>query len=345
MVSGNAVSSRSEFTDAYFGMSEDDSGRTRYKTIEADVQKRGVDLVTSDFQRAFDELKLAIDASGQSLTQLRLGNQTARAPRYFQAIFLAFYKLVVRDAMRVNDRGKLVTRMRNSGQSITIAEGGAWVAEQRQASINAAAGIYADAFAKSTGVDPAAVHWISRFENLLSQSLTEQAAYDFKQGFLRLDGTNMFDDDCFEHILKTLVGMANIRKGYVGYVLVGVAENLSTAQRVENLYTVHPITFASFYVTGLDHEANALGRSQDKYFQMIVEKVLASKISSPLKEYIARHLKTIRYYDKTVFVFEVESQEDPSNYDGRYFDRTGAQLKEVEPTNLATFIRRYIGGL
>lgn len=345
MVSDNPVSSRSEFTDAYFGMSEDEAGQSRFKQIEADVQKRGVDLVISDFQRTFDELKLTIEISGQSLTQLLLGNQVARAPRYFQAIFLAFYRMIVRESKKVDNRQSLIGKMKNSGQSIVIAEGGAWVAEQRQSAINAAAGIYTDAFIKSSGSDPALVHWVSRFENLLSQSKTEQAAYDFKQGFLRLDGNHQFDEKCFSHILETLVGIANIRKDYTGYILVGVAESFETARRIHDIYKTDAVLYSDFYVTGLEHEANALGKTQDKYFQMIVEKILTSGMSSPLKEYVARHLKTIRYYDKTIFVFESQSQEDPSNFEGRYYDRTGAQLKEVSPTNLAPFIRRYIGGL
>jgi hypothetical protein len=344
MVSSSAVSSRSEFTDSYFGMLEDEASQTRYKNLESDVQKRGVDLVISDFQRTFDELKLTIDASGLSLTQLLLGNQVARAPRYFQAIFLAFYKLIVRDSMKVSNRQKLISSMRNSGLSITIAEGGAWVAEQRQASINAAAGIYSDAFSKSLNSDPAQIHWISRFENLLSQSYTEQAAYDFKQGFIRLDGNNEFDETCFNKVLETLVGIANIRKGHTGYVLVGVAETLSTAQRVQELFSIEPIIYSGFYVTGLDHEAEIISKNQDKFFQKIVDKIIQSSVSSPLKDYIARHLKMVKYYDKTVFVFEVIGQEDPSNIGGRYYDRTGSQLKEVDPANLAGFIRRYIAG-
>ncbi|WP_343520746.1 DUF262 domain-containing protein [Sphingomonas sp.] len=345
MVSDSPVSSRSEFTDAYFGMLDDDAAQTRYRQIETNVQKRGADLVISDFQRTFDELKLTIETSGQTLTQLLLGTQVARAPRYFQAIFLAFYKLIVRDGMKVANRQTLIGKMKNSGQNIVIAEGGAWVAEQRQAAVHSAAGIYGDAFTKATGSDPALIHWVSRFENLLAQSLTEQSAYDFKQGFLRLDGNNQFDEECFDNVLRTAVGISNIRKDYIGYIVIGVAENIQTAKRVQELYDIQPVVFASYYVTGLDHEATALGKNQDKYFQMIVEKVLSSKVSSPLREYLARHLRTIRYYDKTIFVFEIQSQEDPSNYEGRYYDRTGAQLKEVDPANLPTFIRRYIGGL
>lgn len=345
MVSNSAVSSRSEFTDSYFGMLDDEPSLSRYRQIENDVQKRSLELVISDFQRTIDELTLTLDTAGQTFGQLVLGAQTARAPRYFQAVLLAFYKLIVRDGQAVADRAKLIQRMRNSGQAIVIAEGGAWVAEQRQAAINAAAGIYADAFQPSTGVDPSLIHWVSRFENLLAQSTTEQAAYDFKQGLLRLDASKAFDEQCFEHILETCVGMANIRRGYKGYIILGVAETVATATRVEGLFNVQSRPYSGFYVTGVGHEAIQLGKNDDKYFQFIVDKILSSRISSPLREYVARHLKTITYYDKLVFIIESEGQEDPSNYDGKYYDRTGAQLKLVDSSSLTAFIRRYIGGM
>lgn len=50
--------------------------------------------------------------------------------------------------------------------------------------------------------DPARVRWITQMENILTQSYTEQGAYDFKQGFLRLDGKNTFDDVSFDKILR-----------------------------------------------------------------------------------------------------------------------------------------------
>jgi len=188
------------------------------------------------------------------------------------------------------------------------------------------------------------IHWIGQLQNILSQSYTEQNAYDFKQGFTRLDGSAAFDEDNFTKILKTAVGIANIRRGYRGYILVGVADKASDAERVKTLYGAEAIIFEGFSIVGVDGETQALGKTHDQMFQMIVEKVRNSPLSSPLKDHIVRHIKAVRYYDKTIYVFDVEAQEDPSHYDGEYFVRNGAQLGEIPTTELTGFIRRFDRG-
>ena len=50
--------------------------------------------------------------------------------------------------------------------------------------------------------DPAKVHWVTKLQNLLTNSKTEQAAFDFKQGFLELSDNPKFDDGSFDKILE-----------------------------------------------------------------------------------------------------------------------------------------------
>lgn len=208
--------SRSEVLDDFFGYSEGENSQARYDQIELAVQKHTVEVVALDFQRVLDQLRLTLSRSGKSLGQLLFGAQPPRAPRYFQVVFLALHKLIVVQGQEVVDQDQLVKLMDGSGKQINVPEGGRWGAEDRSNSVNAAAGIYGSAFGPSEGYDPAKVRWITQMENILTQSYTEQACYDFKQGFLRLDGKSSFDDDSFDKILKTLVGIANLRRGVRG---------------------------------------------------------------------------------------------------------------------------------
>jgi hypothetical protein len=210
--------------------------------------------------------------------------------------------------------------------------------------VNGAVGRYERFFADAKSVDPASVHWITQLENILSQSYTEQSLYDFKQGFLRLDGSNSFDDASFERILQTCVAIANVKPQCRGYVLVGVAESAATATRVSNLFGADARPYSSFYITGVDHDAAALHKSMDQFFQMIVERVKAAPLSEPLKSELARHIKPVRYYNKTVFVFEVNAQADPSHYGEKYFVRAGTQVNEVQGVNLGTLFRSFARG-
>ena len=129
---------------------------------------------------------------------------------------------------------------------------------------NAVAGTILPAFQPTKKYDPARVHWITRLENILNQSYTEQAAYDFKQGFLRLDEKKEFDDASFEKILKTLAGIANLRKGITGYVIVGISDNQKDAERVQKILGAGYRTYERFCISGIEHEALAMGKSLDQ---------------------------------------------------------------------------------
>lgn len=291
-----------------------------------------------------DQLKVTLNRSGKALGQLLLGEQPPRAPRYFQVLFLALHRLMVEQNQEVVDQDLLVKLIDGSGVKIKIPEGGRWGAEDRVALVNGAAGMYGPAFAPSKSYDPAQVRWITQLENILTQSYTEQAAYDFKQGFTRLDGRGAFDEECFDKILKTLAGIANTRKGVRGYVVVGVADSDADARRVTEIYGVDARPFERFFITGIEHEAKALGKSLDDLFMDLTTRIKASPLSEPLRDYVARNVKAVRYYDKMVFVFDATAQEEPSNFDGVFYVRHGNKLAEVPPKEYGDLFKRFIAG-
>ncbi len=337
--------SRSELLDDFFGYSEGEAQQARYEQVEVATQKVSVDALGEEFQRVFDQLKVTLNRYGRTLGHLLFGEPTPRAPRYFQVVFLALHKLIVEGGQEVADQDELIRLLQGSGKQIAIPEGGRWGADHRVGAVNGAAGMYSAAFVPSSGYDPGRVRWITQLENIFRQSYTEQAAYDFKQGFLRLDGKNGFDEDSFDKIMKTLVGIANLRVGLRGYVLVGVADRAEDARRVTELFGVDPKPFERFFITGVEHEANALGKNLDQLFQEVTERVRASSVSEPLKDFIARHIKCVRYYDKTVFVFEAQAQQQPSNYEGRFYVRHGNMLAEVPVEQYGGLFARFQAGL
>jgi len=337
-------SSRSEFLDDYFGPDGNQPSRQRYEEIESAVQKQTAEIVTTDFQRVLDELKMTLTTSGKTFGQLLFGTQPKRAPRYFQVVYLAFHKLIVKEGLEVTDYGRLADLLAGSGGNVKVPEGGRWGSQDRERAVNGAAGIYSPAFGPAQHFDPARVRWITQLENILTQSYTEQGAYDFKQGFLRLDPTKSFDDGSFEKILKTLVAIANLRKGVRGYVLVGIADKPGAATRVHEIFGVAARPFERFYITGVEHEAQSLSKNLDQLFQMVTDRIRRSPISEPLRDYLARNVKMPRYYDKTVFILETQAQDLPSHYDGTYYLRHGNELTQVESASFGQFFTRYAAG-
>lgn len=343
MVSDDPPSSRTEFLDDFFGLVDNDASKKRYSDIESFVQRRGIDLVINDYQRTLDQIRLVVSAANESFVRLLFPTEPpARAPRYFQVVFLAFHELMIRKQFEITDMQALIKLMTDSGKHINILDGGRWGAEQRQNSVNSYVGLMHKSFKKSKAVDPATVNWITQMENLLTQSFTEQNSYDFKQGFLRLDSNAKIDDESFEKILKTATGIANLAKNGKGYVVIGVADTDATTSRILQLYQIKSTKFNRFDIVGIEHEAKILGKSLDQYFQLLVDKIRTSKVSEPLRSYLAHEVKLVRYYDKSVFVIQTMGMEDLSNYDGVYYIRSGNQLDEIKTTNLASHIRRYI---
>jgi hypothetical protein len=338
--------SRSEVFDDFFGYSDGEAEKNRYQQIELATQKITVEILALDFQRVLDQLKLILTKANHTFGSLLFKEQPARAPRYFQVVFLALHKLIVEGNNEIADLERLIKILEGSGSNkdFKIPEGGRWGADDRANSVNAAAGMYEVAFGPAQEYDPARVRWITQLENILTQSYTEQAAYDFKQGFVRLDGKGIFDEDSFVKILKTLVGISNIRKGLKGYVLVGVADTDADATRIHQLYSVVSKSYERFHITGVEHEATVLKKSLDDLFMWITTKVKQSNLSEPLRDYVARHIKSVRYYDKTVFVFEAQGQSEPSNYGGDFFIRHGSQLVQVEPAQYGELFKRFLVG-
>jgi RNAse (barnase) inhibitor barstar len=336
--------SRSEFLDDYFGFGDGEPSRLRFEEIELAVQKHTTEVVATDFQRTLDEIKFTLSGSSQTLDQLLFGVKMPRAPRYFQAIFLAFHKLIVTENKEVSDHKKLIQILSNMGPSIDVPDGGRWGSQDRTNAVNAVAGTISPAFQLTNKYDPARVHWITRLENILNQSYTEQAAYDFKQGFLRLDDKKEFDEASFEKILKTLAGIANIRKGTTGYVIVGVSDNKKDAERVQKIFGIGFREYERFCITGIEHEASAIGKNLDQMFQMVTGKIKQSPLSDQLRDFVARNLKLVRYYDKSVLIFETQAQNEPSHYGGVYLTRHGNELSEVPSEKYGELFRRFQSG-
>lgn len=345
MISDTPVASRTEILDDYYGATVPLEGASleRFQLIDQAIRRRNPELVDVDYQRAHDALVLILAQANVTFSSLLFPevNGGNPIPRYFQAVFLALHDLIVRKEMIISDRAGVINFLKNKGKNIVIQEGGRWGAENRASAINSVVGMIQQFFEKNKNHDPAKVHWVTKLQNLLTNSKTEQSAYDFKQGFLELSSNPSFDEGSFDKILETCVAISNIQKGHRGYVIVGVSDKPQTALRVKELFGVEPILFGGFQVTGVEHEADVIDKNLDQLFQLVTDKIRASDISEPLKSYINSQMKCVSYFDKTVFVFEVQGQEQPSLYKKKYFERQGTQVFEVEPENFATIFSRF----
>lgn len=312
--------------------------------IEIQIQKINEDVVISNIQFVFDEIMEIVSFSGKTFNSLLFENQQAKISRYFQIVFYALYKLLVEEGKVISDREKLVNLLDHAGdRTISLAAGGGnWSAKEKQTQSDALYGVISRCFEKANMNDPARSQWVTRFENILMQSSTEQSLYDFKVGLHALSETESeLDRETFSKIIKTLTSMANTFPNSVGYCLLGVADNKKTAERHKKIYGQNYISYSSFHITGIESEANKFHSDIDKYFTKIVQLIKNEPISDRDRDNISRNITTIRYFDKNIVIMKIESDSKPSVYDNKYFVRHGSNIEEVLPQNFGELFARF----
>jgi hypothetical protein len=137
MLLNDPPSSSTEFFDEYYGIGNDDPSLRRFRDVETAIQRRSVEFVIKDFEQVFDQIRVVLADSGPTLGRLLFDQQPARAPRYFQAVFLAFVTLIVKENRTISNSKRLIGMMTNQAPSIPVPEGGRWSGEARHNTVQA----------------------------------------------------------------------------------------------------------------------------------------------------------------------------------------------------------------
>jgi Protein of unknown function DUF262 len=328
----------SEVLDELYGYK---GNNARTEEIELALQQVDPEIVRSQYLQTHDTIANAMDSVESKFNQYVLENTSQSIPRYYTIVFLAIFDLLFRKNMEIADQNLFQRKLKSLGKHINITVGGNWSATNKQDNINAITGILRPAFKEREVVDPITSSWITEFLSLLKQSEIEQNLYDFKQGLLRLDGQNIFDENCFEKIIKTLTAMANDGPKSTGYVCVGVADNENDARRLTNLYGVEPEIENGFYVTGVNHEIQISGVGAEEWFKNILRKIDASPVSKTFKDNIGRNARLISFKGKSILILSVRRLGEAAIYGEGYFQRKGPELVPVEPITYPQFFARF----
>jgi len=341
------VRSSSDILNQLYGYDDYDQIETESSLaiqVETQIQKLNEEIVISNIQYVLDTIIEIIDFSKKTFNTLLFTKQQATIARYFQVVFLAFYKLMIEEGMDVIDKKAITTHLNKAGDNTIklAAGGGTWSAKEKQTQINALYGVLRDCFEKSKTNDPGRNKWITRFENILMQSSTEQALYDFKVGLHHLsEKHNEFNQVAFSKIIKTLTAMANTFPGATGYCILGVADNKTTADKFTEIYKDEFIKYSSFFVTGVNAEAKIYHNDIDKYFTKLTQLIKNEPLSDRDMDNISRNITIVNYFDKAIIILKIDSGEIPSVYGGKYYVRHGSNVSEVEPENFSDLFLRF----
>lgn len=344
--SDKGMRSSSEVLNQLYGFSiETDADSQLTNAIEIQIQKSNEDVVISNIQYTFDEIIRVLNESGKTFNRLLFQNQQAKIARYFQIVFYSFYNLLINKNMEISNIKELVNLLDGSGDNIInlSAGGGNWSAREKQTQSDAFTGVIQKCFNNRSVEDPARNQWITKFENILMQSSAEQTLYDFKIGLYALNENsgNELNIDTFSKIIKTMMAMANTFSGANGYCILGVADNLQSAKKHNQIYNDGQITYSNFHITGINGEAVKFHGSVDKYFTKIIQLIKTQPISERNKDNLCRNINAIRYFEKDIIILKIESDSIPSIYDGKYYVRHGSNISEVTPENFSELFLRF----
>ncbi|MFF7606693.1 DUF262 domain-containing protein [Streptomyces parvulus] len=346
------VSSGTDTRDAVYGAidADDTAPASLERRLSARIDVYGEANVREHFSLVHEELRAVLDVVDDKFVKHVVGRSSGgRYPRYFQAVFLAFWELIIRDGMRVASRSDAALRLRDIGTargSLNVPGGGGdWTAEDKRKNIDAVKGAIRDAFEADPGTrrDAAQFGLSSHLEKILQNSVTEQSLFELKQGLLTLGATREFDEGSWEKILRSITAIANTGPDNTGYLVIGVADSEKDVQRIRQLDGVSPVKSRGnrFDVVGIEREASVRGETLKSYFDWVSDKLTGSDLAPELRRRVASGISLIDYHGRAVILVEITPSHEPSFYKNVMYERSGAGVQVVEQPDYMRLFQRF----
>lgn len=331
-------SATSSNLNGFYGL---ENGENRI--LEDKIRKYGEQYCINIFESVFDEIRKTLDASGKSFHKILFKKDTSYLNRSFHVVFLAYYDLLIKDELKITNYLKLAEKLDGVGDQILTPNIETLnLSKPRDIAVNAIKGIIKDFMTKRDSNDPAFNNGVMKLENILSCSNTENTNYDFKIGIHRLHGNNDFDKEALNKILKTLSAIANLGKGSVGYIILGVADDVEDSRRHEKIYSSKSRKYKKFYVTGVNREVSKY-KSDEEYRRLIENTIRNSDISPSIyKDQILRNIDYFNYYDKSILILKIQAEKEPCKFGQNYHERLGTQTVEIPEDKVINLWKRFL---
>lgn len=248
----------------------------------------------------------------------------------FYTFYMACYELMIKDNKIPFDYAKIKSSITNIHSKL-VSSRNYTTTQDRRNNINICKGLIQDHFKTATATFRSKTSLIIDFQAYLMKSKTEAAVYDFKQGFYTLNPTKReFDEVSFNKILCNISALANLGKGRVGYLFIGVTDKEKDTVQVEHLDGLSSVPrYHDFGVVGLEREAKIRGVSLDQYVSYITGRISSSDLDSSLKMRITKDITPITYHGNTVLMIPVTSGSEPVYFEEKLYQRDGANCLEV----------------
>ncbi|MFD8344889.1 DUF262 domain-containing protein [[Kitasatospora] papulosa] len=332
------------YRDAAYGI-ENDRAVTSAEVVNRRIASLGEEEIEDRFVNTLQVIREVLEVSPKPFAALTVTQQNYRGvPRHFQAVFVAISQLLHEEHLEPKSLDDLLNVLSGfwDGDLKIPSGGGDWGAVRKNQLLEMVKATLRPAFkvkvdTKSTRLRDHSV----RFEAALSMALTEDALFELKQGFCRINDSGAFDESSFAKILRTASAMANHGPGVKGVIFIGVADDESDAKAVEKFAQIKTLKHGEFFVTGTQHELSAMGKSLDETWRDLTQRIRSSKLDVGFAESLARTLVPFRYEGYLIWRLEPTAMGGPVSYDNRFFERVGPQTGEVSGQSIINLVKRF----
>ena len=242
----------------------------------------------------------------------------------FYAIFNAFFDFCVRQEKSPERPQDILESIKGLNERL-YTKGGRIKSNRRVQNIKITKGLIEEYFVH--GEPPAIQHSAGTalsFENALRRSRVETAAYECKQGLLKLNTTRGESEGLLARIVQTICGIANIGPDSEGAIFIGVADNEGDKKRIESMDNMTAFQIGARFCVGVDRELSFLNLDLEAYKRKIVSHIANSGLSNPLKSAVLSKLDCITYRGHSVVCIWIPSQDSPSDVNDVMYVREGS---------------------
>lgn len=316
------------------------------KALETALSTYGEENFRNRFLEVLQQIRaIAAASEPRKLSLLLFGKSTSNdLSSLFAIIFIAVFELMFDgpDVMtKISIPEKLVPQaaaaLSGVGGDLKVGKKGAKT-QERRSNINKVKGLLGDFFIEKhesiTGGSE------ERVDSIIRRSHIESPLFELKQGALNLSDDRSWNQENVDSIIQAMTAIANTAADEDGYLLVGVADKPSDAQRITHLDGVVAIEVANVRIVGVEREANVLGISMEEYVNRWRSSIQNAGISSPLRDDLLRSMSHFNYRGLGVLVFRIPPQTDFARVgNDRVFYREGDETREAKALDKIMEIR------
>lgn len=343
LVSYIASPTKSETTARYLDQIYDETS-LESEELNLAINKLGVENVYKQFCFVFDEVRKTLESNNHIFKNLVFGGRPNKTPSVFQIVFIAFYKALIVNNLKVSNYRDLCLSLENVFDKYlkALEEDRKLMAQEREKLSESVYGIVKGSFKARSGSEKGLSSWVSDLENILNQSKTEQVCYDFKMGFHKIsDGSGEFIEKTFDKVVKTLTAMVNSRIGEC-YVIVGVADKESDAKVHKEHYGSEYIKYNDFCIVGIDGEANQYVGSLEAYQKKVLQLISTQPITDEFKQILKGNLVTFSYHNREILLLKASRGAEPERYDDNIYRRNLSHLELVKRNEEFKFFETFV---